>query len=107
MGPANGDTIDAYIGAANLAPDPTRHFEIDPAILLAAHKARRAGGPAILGHYHSHPGGDPTPSREDALQADPAGQLWLICGAGGQLSLWRAVTGGAVHNRFDPVEIIV
>jgi proteasome lid subunit RPN8/RPN11 len=42
---------------ANVAPDPLRHFEIDPAALIAAHRASRAGGLAVLGYFHSHPNG--------------------------------------------------
>lgn len=86
--------------AANVAPDPSRHFELDPAILLAAHKAARAGGPQILGHYHSHPSGQAVPSLTDAESAAPDGALWLIVGGAGA-ALWRAVGTGAVHGRFQ------
>lgn len=92
--------------AANVADDSAKHFEIDPAVLIAAHRAQRDGGPAILGCYHSHPGGDPSPSPTDARQAEASGQLWLIRGAGGELRLWRAVRDGTVHDRFDPVEFM-
>ena len=47
---------------ANVHPDPSRHFEIDPHALIAAHKAARGAGPQVIGYYHSHPTGDPTPS---------------------------------------------
>jgi desampylase len=90
----------------NIAADPARRFEIDPADLIAAHRAARAGGPAVIGHYHSHPTGDPTPSRQDAADAAPDGSLWLIVGEG-TVRLWRAVPDGAVHGRFDPVALRV
>lgn len=96
--------VDAILPAANVAADRMRHFEIDPAILIAAHRAQRGGGPRILGCYHSHPGGDARPSVEDAAQAEANGWLWLIC-AGEEATLWRAVADGAVHGRFDPVEM--
>ena len=86
----------------NVAADPARRFEIDPAALLAAHRAARAGGPAILGCYHSHPSGHAQPSARDAAAAEPNGWLWLIV-AGEELRGWRAVDGGTVWGRFDRV----
>ncbi len=88
--------------AANIADDPTRFFEIDPAALIAAHRAARGGGPAILGHYHSHPSGDPDPSPRDAGDAAPDGSLWLIL-TRDRARLWRAVPHGSLHGRFDAV----
>lgn len=75
--------------AANVAADPARHFELDPRTLLAAHKSARAGGPTVIGHYHSHPGGRPEPSSTDAACAALDGSLWLIIG-GGDARLWVA-----------------
>lgn len=92
--------------AANVALDPSRHFELDPAVLLATHRAARAGGPEIIGHYHSHPSGQPAPSRTDAECAGTDGSLWLIV-AEGQAALWRAVAGGPRYGRFqaEPMDI--
>ena len=98
-----GDPIEAR-SCANVHPEPARHFEIDPAALLRAHREARAGGAAVIGHYHSHPSGDPTPSRADAASAAPDGSVWLIV-AGGTVRAWRAVDGGTVHGRFDPAVI--
>ena len=86
----------------NVAADPARRFEIDPAALLAAHRAARAGGPAILGCYHSHPLGRAEPSACDAAAAEPNGWLWLIV-AGEEIGAWRAVADGAVLGRFKDV----
>lgn len=86
----------------NVAVDPARRFEIDPAALLAAHRAARAGGPTILGCYHSHPSGRPEPSARDAAAAEPNGWLWLIV-ANGQLRGWRAVESGTLFGRYDEV----
>lgn len=90
----------------NVHPDPAHHFEIDPAALLAAHRAARGGGAVVTGHYHSHPSGDPTPSATDAASAPPDGTIWLIV-ARGDARAWAAVRDGAVHDRFDPVAITV
>lgn len=94
--------VSAYSPARNVAPDPRRAFEIDPAALLLAHRVQRKGGARIVGCYHSHPNGSATPSVRDAGDADPNGWLWLIV-ANGAAQLWRAVPDGAVHRRFDPV----
>lgn len=65
---------------ANVHPEPARHFEIDPKALIAAHKAERAGGPQVIGYYHSHPTGDPEPSATDRAQAAHDGKVWAIVG---------------------------
>ncbi|WP_070156470.1 Mov34/MPN/PAD-1 family protein [Sphingobium phenoxybenzoativorans] len=88
------------VPAANVAQDPAAHFEIDPAVLIAAHRAARTGGAAVLGHYHSHPSGVAEPSATDAAAARPDGALWLIV-ADGDCGLWRAGEEG-LHGRFSP-----
>lgn len=105
LGDAATLRIDAILPAANVAADPLHRFEIDPATLLGAHKAARAGGPQIAGHYHSHPLGEPLPSACDAAMAQGDGEIWLIVGAGGAVRAWRAGPSGAVHDRFEPLEI--
>jgi proteasome lid subunit RPN8/RPN11 len=88
---------------ANVAPDRRRNFEIDPAALFAALRRERAGTERLAGYWHSHPGGDTTPSVTDAAMAAPDGRVWLI-EARGQIAVWRAVESGAVHGRFDPLD---
>ena len=93
------DRIRAIRPAANVAAEPGRAFELDPAVLIAAHRAARAGGDAMMGHYHSHPGGDPQPSACDAAAVGAEGELWLVVG-GGEARLCSAVAGGPVHGAF-------
>ena len=88
----------------NVSESPEHRFEIDPVALFAALRAERAGGTKIVGYWHSHPSGDATPSATDAAMAAPDGKLWLIV-AGPDAHLWRAVEGGAVHGRFNAVEL--
>ena len=80
--------ISAILPAANVAPSPARHFEIDPATLIAAHRAARAGSPAVVGYYHSHPTGVAAPSATDAACAAHDGLIWAII-AGKSLQFWR------------------
>lgn len=86
------DEITDAVPTANVADRPADSFEIDPAALFAAHRAARAGGPAMIGHYHSHPGGSCEPSRRDAAAAVP-GQLWLIV-AGSEAALFHVEPDG-------------
>ena len=86
--------IEAAEACANVAADPARTFEIDPVALFAAHRRARGGGPAVIGHYHSHPSGVPIPSPRDAAQAMGDGAVWVILG-GGLARAWRSVEAGA------------
>lgn len=90
--------------ARNVAEHPESRFEIDPAMLLAAHREARSHGLSVIGHYHSHPNGDSQPSKRDAARALENGQIWLVATNSG-LTAWRAVANGAVHNRFQPLPI--
>jgi proteasome lid subunit RPN8/RPN11 len=81
--------------AANVHPDPERHFEIDPKALIAAHRAARAGGLELLGYYHSHPIGRAEPSASDRAAASGDGRVWAII-ADGEVRLWRDQPGGFV-----------
>nr|WP_295638176.1 M67 family metallopeptidase [Novosphingobium sp.] len=83
-----GGTIDEARPCANLAADPQRFFELDPAALIAAHRAERSGGAILLGYYHSHPSGLAQPSAEDQRQASGDGKVWAIV-AGREVRFWR------------------
>ena len=92
--------------AKNVAAESARRFEVDPAHVIAAHRAARAGGPAVIGHWHSHPVGQAHPSAEDARSAGADGSLWLILN-GASAGLWRATEKGAVHGQFEPLALAV
>lgn len=81
--------IIAHRPAANVHPAPRRQFEIDPQALIDAHRAMRAGGPRLVGYYHSHPAGPPSPSATDIAMAARDGMVWAIVGEG-RVALWRA-----------------
>jgi proteasome lid subunit RPN8/RPN11 len=83
-----GEIVNEARPAANLASDPLRRFEIDPAALIAAHRAARVGGPQVLGYYHSHPAGHPVPSATDCEHAGGDGSVWAIV-ASGDVAFWR------------------
>lgn len=85
----------------NVHPDPAKHFEIDPQALIAAHRAARAGGPQLLGYYHSHPTGSVIPSATDRACASGDGRIWAIV-ASGAIGWWRDAPGG-----FEPLPLRV
>ena len=85
--------IDAAEACANVAIDPARAFEVDPKALFAAHRQARGVGPAVIGHYHSHPSGIPVPSSRDAAQSMGDDAVWVILG-GGAARAWRSVEVG-------------
>ncbi len=88
--------------AANVAPDPLRHFEIDPAALFAAHRAARDGGPELIGYYHSHPDGHPLPSATDCEHASGDNRVWAII-AVGEVRFWRDGESGFAALSYEPV----
>jgi len=93
----HGAHIHTALPAANVHSQPGRHFEIDPAALIAAHKAARTGGPHVLGYFHSHPNGLARPSATDAACAAGDGRIWAIAAAG-VVSMWRDGPSG-----FEPL----
>jgi proteasome lid subunit RPN8/RPN11 len=102
-----GNRVDHLVYTTNVAADPARAFEIEPAALIAAHRAMRSsGGPAIIGYFHSHPNGGAVPSVTDAAMAAPDGRYWLIA-AQDAIAVWQAVPEGSIHGRFLPVPLVI
>ncbi len=70
-------TVVAAHPARNLSERPDR-FEIDPADHFRLLRGAREQGNAIIGCYHSHPGGQAEPSPRDREGTGEAGFVWLI-----------------------------
>ena len=67
------------VQSRNLAPAGRRdRFEVDPALRLKLQRELRGSGEAVVGLYHSHPDGPPTPSATDLDSAWEPGLVWLI-----------------------------
>lgn len=88
---------------ANVAAEPRCRYEMDPRQLIAAMKALRASGEALLGIVHSHPQGPAEPSPMDIAQASYPDAVYVIVSlktpAQPQVRGWRLRPGGA------PVEV--
>ena len=89
--------------ARNVHPTPESHFEIDPQALVDAYRAARGGGPQVLGYYHSHPIGDPEPSKTDRSMAAGDGRIWAIV-AGSSMKFWRDNPDGFVPLSVEIIE---
>jgi len=72
--------------------EPERRYELDPGDWVAAEGAARSEGLAVVGIWHSHPGGRAVPSAADLAGAYP-GYAYLVVGLGatGELEYgcWR------------------
>lgn len=85
----SGGRITEARETANVHPAHATNFEIDPQALIDAHRAARgAGGPEVIGCFHSHPVGAAAPSATDRAMAAHDGQVWAIL-AGGDVTFWR------------------
>jgi len=82
--------IDGWEATNNVAARPDIEFEIDPTSLFAALRAERAGGPRLIGYWHSHPNGSVEPSQRDTELADVDRKIWVIVAAD-DLAAWVAV----------------
>ena len=96
--------VEELVPARNVAADPARSFEIDPATLLATHRTARGQGRRVIGHWHSHPNGRREPSARDAARATDNGEIWLII-AGSDIGAWQPRSAGAGPAHFVPVPV--
>ncbi|MBN8814947.1 MAG: M67 family metallopeptidase [Sphingomonas sp.] len=83
-----GLQVERVVPCRNVAAEPRMAFEIDSQALITAHKQARIGGPAVIGHYHSHPTGKAEPSARDAASAR-GGEVWVIV-ADSDATAWLA-----------------
>jgi desampylase len=99
-------SVSGAVASANVAAEPRRHFEVDPALYLRLLHERPAAplGGHLVGLYHSHPEGDARPSSTDAACAWQEGWLWLIvplsAGRAGEPRCFRLVRMG---GPFEPM----
>lgn len=98
---ADGVAVTGLAPSRNLA-EAADAFEIDTALQLALQRRLRATGEAVIGVWHSHPTGPPTPSARDAEGAWESGLAWLIT-SGEETTAWLALGDGA---GFAPARLV-
>lgn len=62
----------------NISANPRSYFEVDPSLRLRLQRESRDLGSEIVGVFHSHPSGDPAPSKTDRAAIWEPDLLWLI-----------------------------
>ena len=75
LGTAGGATD--YAPLLNVSPTPCDAFVVDPFEFVKIEGTARDHGLRVLGMFHSHPGGEPTPSAVDRLQEWPGVCCWI------------------------------
>ena len=89
--------------AANVHAAPDTRFEIDPQVLIDAHRAARGGGPQVIGYYHSHPVGEAIPSATDRGLSAGDGRIWAIVAKDG-VRFWRDDAEGFSPLSYEVVD---
>lgn len=100
------ERIDRAVPTRNLRASPNRYL-VDPAEHFAARRAARKEGLAVVGAYHSHPGGPAVPSAVDLAEAFDKGFLSIIVVPGddneaGELSACRFTGTG-----FATIDLVI
>jgi proteasome lid subunit RPN8/RPN11 len=104
-GPGSVWRIDRVEPATNVADDRRRRFEVDPGVRIGLERELRGIDRAVIGVYHSHPGGPARPSATDRALVFEPHLVWLIT---------SVLDGQAVHTAawmpakdgFRPVAIV-
>ena len=91
------------------APERQDRFEIDPALQFSLLRELRDTPESIVGVYHSHPNGRPSPSPRDLDDARDPSLIWLITAVGESSSdapvTTRAFRLAPDSTRFDAVPV--
>ena len=72
--------IDEVHASENIAAEPGRRFEVEPALRLRLQRTLRDRGRRVVGIYHSHPNGPAQPSSRDLEAAWEPDLVWLVVG---------------------------
>ena len=99
-----GGRILVFRKTRNTHPSPETHFEIDPQMLIDAHRDERGGGPKVLGYFHSHPQGAPQPSSTDQEMAAGDESIWAILGEG-EIHLFRDKIDGFQTLSYEVIDV--
>ncbi len=87
--------------ARNLHRRPAERFHLAPEDFLAAERAARAAGVAVVGFWHSHPASAAVPSAVDRAESWDGYSYLIVSLAGGrrpELRSWRFREGEPVEE---------
>ncbi|WP_169542951.1 M67 family metallopeptidase [Sneathiella aquimaris] len=70
--------VSSVVLSKNIAEDPFRYFEVDPAKRIAVEKEIRKTDQCLLGVFHTHPEGNARPSKTDERMIYEPSLIWLI-----------------------------
>ena len=74
------DEIVEALRARNVASSALTQYVVDPKDHIEARRNARIRGLEVVGFYHSHPRGDPSPSETDLADASYPGSYYAIVG---------------------------
>ncbi|WP_417450548.1 Mov34/MPN/PAD-1 family protein [Kordiimonas sp.] len=100
-GPSHIDIRAVAVSANVTSEDKCIAFEVDSAVYLRVQKAARAGGPAVVGVWHSHPNGRAEPSEIDCSRSVEGGWVWLITA----VSAGKCSTRAFQADTIDPHQL--
>lgn len=92
-----GEILEA-VPTLNVAAEPVRRFQVDPAAHFAVIRRARAEGTEVIGAYHSHPAGPAVLSETDQAEAfdDPAFVHVLVLPRDQVVSAFLMISGNFV-----------
>ena len=93
--------------SANMTENASTEFMIDPQIQFDALRSLRNADRRVVGHYHSHPNGNPLPSDADMKRADGEDVWVIIPVARGKAAMPRAFRFVASKGTFSELPIVV
>ncbi|AUX09010.1 metalloprotease JAMM1, desampylating [Halalkaliarchaeum desulfuricum] len=76
--------VDSVYPVDNVADAPRSRYELDPEGQLRAIETLEERGETLVGFYHSHPRGPPTPSETDVDSATWPGASYVIVALDGE-----------------------
>lgn len=107
-GATDGDRarVETTVPAPNAADHPRTTYRIDPEELFAIVEGVEDRGRAVVGFYHSHPGGPRRPSPTDVARATWTDHVYLIVSLGGDWPFLDAWVWDGEGFENEPVRVV-
>ncbi len=99
--------VSEVVISRNIAEEPLRFFEIDPAVRIKVEKQCRVEGCEIIGVFHSHPNGEAAPSQIDAKMIYEPDLCWVIASVDQNRHTEIAAFHPSKGEGFEKAELII